>query len=200
MPDEGYVKYKCHWRKSDPAPAHFLPPLNFWRDRLYNLGLIGAYPDGIGFGNLSTRIPGSAEFIITGTATGKFLTLAPEHYSRVRRCDLAANTVYCEGPVQASSEALTHAAIYEARPTANAVLHVHHLDFWEKNLNHLPTTSPDVTYGTPEMAAEIKRLFAETDLAARRICVMAGHREGIIAFGDSIDLAGAVLLEHFPES
>ncbi len=41
----------------------------------------------------------------------------------------------------------------------------------------------EVPYGTPEMAREVQRLFRETDVRARRIFAMAGHKDGIVAFG-----------------
>ena len=53
-------------------------------------------------------------------------------------------------------------------------------------LNRLPTTAPDVPYGTPEMAREFERLYHDTDFAAGGVAVMAGHEEGIIAFGASL--------------
>lgn len=39
------------------------------------------------------------------------------------------------------------------------------------------------TYGTPEMAREFPRLYHETDFADSGVAVMAGHEEGIVAFG-----------------
>ena len=46
-----------------------------------------------------------------------------------------------------------------------------------------PATEPDVPYGTPEMAREVQRLFRETDVRNWKIFAMAGHRDGIVAFG-----------------
>jgi L-ribulose-5-phosphate 4-epimerase len=51
--EKGYVRFRCDWRRA-PAPAGpEVEALRRWRDRLHGLGLIGVYPDGIGFGNLS---------------------------------------------------------------------------------------------------------------------------------------------------
>ncbi|MGB0514487.1 MAG: class II aldolase/adducin family protein, partial [Wenzhouxiangellaceae bacterium] len=125
-------------------------------------------------------------FIISGTQTGHIERTGPGHWSTVTEYDIDANRVLCEGPVQASSEALTHAAIYELDPAIGAIAHVHSAELWTRLLNRLPTTAPDVPYGTPDMAREFGRLYRETDFAESGVAVMAGHEEGIVAFGPDI--------------
>jgi L-ribulose-5-phosphate 4-epimerase len=56
---------------------------------------------------------------------------------------------------------------------------------WRSLLERGPATVSSVTYGTPEMAREVQRLFRETDLRSRKIFAMAGHRDGIIVFGEN---------------
>jgi L-ribulose-5-phosphate 4-epimerase len=191
MHDEGYIKYQCQLIDQKlPAFAEF-PSLNNWRNKLYAHNLVGSYPNGISFGNLSTRIPGTKQFYITGSATGALKTLELQHYSKVISYDIANNTLTCEGQIKASSEALTHAAIYECDAQINAVIHVHNLDLWKQLLAaNFPTTSPKVAYGTPEMANEIKRLFNELNIHSPKVFVMGGHEEGILTFGKDIDSAG----------
>jgi hypothetical protein len=92
---------------------------------------------------------------------------------------------------------MTHAAFYQADPAIGAVIHVHHLDFWKRLLHTVPTTAPEVAYGTPGMALEILRLYRETDLPRRKLAAMAGHEEGIISFGCDLDEAGTELLGSF---
>ena len=46
------------------------------------------------------------------------------------------------------------------------------------------------------MAREILRLCQEEHLLQAQILVMAGHFEGIIAFGKSLDEAGQLLLQY----
>jgi hypothetical protein len=53
-------------------------------------------------------------------------------------------------------------------------------------IHHFPTTNENISYGAPEMANEIKRLFDETALK-KEITVMGGHREGIISFGKDLE-------------
>jgi L-ribulose-5-phosphate 4-epimerase len=195
MSTEGFVRYQC---ERLPKPAVRFPgfaELKQSRTRLRQLDLIGVYPDGIGYGNISIRA-GEGGFYISGAATGDLLELGEEHYAKVTAYDFARNWVRCEGPIQASSESMTHAAIYAADPTANAVIHVHDATMWRALLDRVPTTSAAVEYGTPEMAYEIGRLFKETDVQRQRIVVMAGHEEGIITFGVSLSAAFEVLLLH----
>jgi ribulose-5-phosphate 4-epimerase/fuculose-1-phosphate aldolase len=193
--DEGYTKYECDWRQAPALAADAIGELNAWRNRLYEKGLIGYYPEhGVGFGNVSVREGNSDRFIISGTQTGHIVQTGEEHYARVTGCDIAANRVVCEGPVQASSEALTHAAIYALDPGIRAVVHVHDADLWHELIDRIPTTSREIAYGTPEMAREFQRLYAETDFAERGIAVMGGHDEGIVAFGKDITQAAERIL------
>ena len=192
--DEGYIKFNCNWIASNDIPSDKVAVLNVWRDIMYHKGLIGMYPDGIGFGNISMRCD-EKTFLISGTATGGLETLSESHYSLVTGYNLSTNSVTCAGPVKASSESLTHAAIYECSATANAVIHIHNLDLWNRLLHHVPTSTENVSYGTPEMANEIKRLFDETTVSKEKIIVMGGHQEGIISFGKDLEEAGNILLD-----
>ena len=96
--------------------------------------------------------------------------------------------------MQASSEALTHAAIYALDPDIRAVVHVHDADLWHALIDRVPTTSRDISYGTPEMAREFQRLYEDTDFRVRGIAVMGGHDEGIVAFGSDISQAAERIL------
>jgi len=70
------------------------------------------------------RIRGGNQFIITGSATGEIPELEPGHYVKVTSFNIDDKCVQCVGPLKASSESLTHAAIYLADPDSNAVIHV----------------------------------------------------------------------------
>ena len=192
--DEGYIKFNCNWIPSNDIPSDKVALLNEWREIMYNKGFIGVYPDGIGFGNISMRCNGKT-FLVSGTATGGLPTLSESHYSLVTNYDLSTNSVTCVGPLKASSESLTHALIYECSAATNAVIHIHNLNLWNSLLHHAPTSSENVSYGTPGMANEIRRLFEETALSKEKIMVMGGHREGIISFGKDLEEAGSILLD-----
>jgi len=195
MIDEGYTKYAVEWHRAAPLPAATVAELNACRNRLYAAGLVGYYEDhGVGFGNVSIRDGDGPGFIISGTGTGDIAHTDKRHYSRVTEYDIDANRVVCRGPVQASSEALTHAAIYELDPQIRAVAHGHSAQLWQRLIDRAPTTAAEVAYGTPEMAREFGRLYRETDFAESGIAVMAGHEEGIVAFGADIEQAAERIL------
>lgn len=194
MQDEGYIKFDAEWTPGPAIPWHKLGTLNHWRSILYEVGLIGALPDGIGFGNLSIRDEPAREFVITGSTTGNVAKLGPEHFTRVIDYDFDGNRLRCRGPVIASSESLTHAAFYEAQRTIRAVIHVHHAGMWGKYLGVLPTTSTKVTYGTPEMAYEIMGLLRAKDRPAKQLVIMGGHQDGVLAYGESLGQAASTLL------
>ena len=195
MIDEGYIKYQCYWKKQASVSSTEIVELNLWRQQLYKLGLIGVYPNGIGFGNLSIR--NNNTIIISGTQTGALRNLTAQHYTKVTNFDWQKNTVTCIGEIQASSETLTHGAVYTANPEIRAVIHVHHLQLWQKLLNRVATTNKNCAYGTPEMAKEIIRLCQQKTTKAQKIIIMSGHKEGIITFGQDLAEAGNILLAFY---
>ena len=193
MHDEGYIKFNCMWIEKDLPNIEYISELNKWRDKLYNQKLIGAYPNGVGYGNISVRLP-DLSFLITGTATGNLNELTEKHYTQVTAYDLPLNQITCRGPIMASSESLSHAAIYDALDDVYAVVHIHNKDLWRELIDNVPTTSTEIEYGTPEMANEIRRLIESTSLKEDKILTMAGHEEGLIAFGKDLAEASSKFL------
>ena len=178
--DEGYIKFNLSWDEKDfDFNYNDFLQINSHRNKLYELELIGAYPDGIGFGNISLR-NNKSEFIISGSATGNFN-------------NIHKNSVLCEGLNKASSESLTHVAIYESNMEVNAVIHIHNETMWSKYLNDLPTTDKRAEFGTPEIAMEIKKLANHNS----GIIIMGGHQEGIIAYGKSLFEAEEIILNYY---
>jgi L-ribulose-5-phosphate 4-epimerase len=197
-PGEGYIKFVVNWTKIEPGiPMEELEKLNTWREVLCNLGMIGADEQGIGFGNISIRKLGTKHFYITGSATGSLKNLNKQHYCLVTGYNLDENTLACTGPIKASSESMSHAAVYSEFPGAGAVIHIHHNAFWTSLLNRVPTTQKGVEYGTPEMAREIIRLLREPGTLEGRIIVMGGHKDGIVVFGKDLDDAGRYVLSYY---
>jgi len=194
--ETGSIKFNCNWIAADPIDEKRITEINYWRNILFSHKLIGVYPNGIGYGNISIRLKDN-KFLISGTSTGHLEKLTNQHYSIVTSYDFAANSVLCKGPVKASAESLTHAAVYEMDPGVQAIIHVHNKKMWDELLGKVPTTSSIVEYGTPEMALEIKRLFNTTKLIEQKILVMAGHEEGVISFGKDLEEAGDIILKHF---
>lgn len=193
--DEGYIKYNIDWTPGPAPDVAGAKALDAWRRPLYEAGLIGEYDElGIGYGNLSIRSGKAGQFLISGTQTGRLATTDEAHYSLVTEVDLGANAVSCLGPVKASSEAMTHAAIYALDDSIGAIVHVHSRELWNRYRDKLPTTDASVAYGTPEMAREFSRLYADTDFDRDGIAVMAGHEDGLISFGATLEDAARRML------
>lgn len=195
--DEGYIKFEAVWEKAPAIEEVQLQALQTARQTLYHAGLIGMYDNGIGFGNISQRWDTSGAFLVSGSKTGGLEQTTAQHYTLVHQVKIDRNTVHCRGPIIASSESMTHAMIYRAWPEAQAVIHVHHLGLWERLLYQVPTTPPDVPYGTPAMAYAVLDLFKNKQLPASRLFAMAGHREGLFVFGEAWEEALEALFEYF---
>ena len=194
--DEGYIKYCSDWTPGPPPDPGLARQIESWRRPLFEAGLIGHYADqDIGYGNISARTSRRREFLISGTQTGHIARTGGDHYALVTGYDIEANSVSCCGPVQASSEAMTHAAIYELDDGIAAVVHVHSRELWRLFVDDLPTTAADVAYGTPEMAREFRRLYDDSAFADQGIAVMAGHEEGLVSIGNSLRQAASRILD-----
>jgi len=204
MEAEGVIKFDLCYRMAEPVALAELDELNAWRSRLWQLRLIGQDPlryDGYGFGNVSQRhgrhtaACGERTFLISGTQTGAMPELDPGHYTLVESYDAATNRVVAQGPVKPSSESLTHGILYDLDIRIQAILHVHSPVIWQAaGTLGIPVTDASVAYGTPAMAAEVQRLFRETDVLRQRIFSMGGHEDGIVAFGQTVAEAGNTLL------
>ena len=192
---DGYIKFDCQLTTEKIViPSELFEPLNYWRDELWNKSLIGAYPDGIGYGNISVRVPESDQFYISGTSTGGIPELDKIHYPLVEKCDLLSNNVWCRGLIKASAESMSHSAIYTANSEVGAVVHIHSRKLWEKYLDVLPTTNKGVQYGTPEMAVEIGKIMTLPETLNKKVFVMGGHIDGIISFGKTVEEAVLTML------
>lgn len=187
MIDEGYIKFEAEWSEEPLGEYPQLAELIQFRQQLYALNWIGAYPDGIGFGNISVKIDQWDDFLISGSTTGNIKELTEAHFSRVYEVDINANALKCKGPIIASSESMTHAAVYQGDASIQAVIHIHDKPSWEMFQFKYPTTAADITYGTPAMAYAVKHLVRE--IGHTGLIIMAGHEEGIIAFGPSLQVA-----------
>lgn len=192
MADDGVIKFNCDWINK-PLSVNVPKELLFWRDKMHQLQLIGEYEDvKIGYGNISFKTDHG--FLISGTQTGNIYPIKESDFSLVTAYDVELNKICCEGNVKASAESLTHAAIYSADSSIKAVIHIHNQVLWDNLIDEVPTSNRDVAYGTASMAEEIKRLFRETKVSEDKIIVMGGHQEGLITFGENLEIAGKVIL------
>lgn len=197
--DEGYIKFS-YAHVAAPPPAHpQLHDLMRLRDDLHEWELIGVLPDGIGFGNVSARIAGTNRFIVTASGTGLKFPLEAVHFCEVVSFDIVQNRVVCRGPLPASSESMSHGAVYAARPDAGVVIHVHDRLMYRLLLAEgAPQTPKDAAFGTPEMAWAIGRLAATLPPVA--CIVMAGHEDGLIAYGPAPHAARDALWDVYARS
>lgn len=197
IPSEGVIKFKYNLKLAPPLAEPLFIDVEKWRAILFKMNLIGEYQsEGVGFGNLSKRVaPASEEFIITGTQTGKLPHLSGAHYTRIKKCNLKKMSLEAQGPIAPSSESLTHFAIYSTCPQINYIFHVHHKELWNFMLNNgFDKTSEDVEYGTLDMAQAASECIKNNDVG---IFAMAGHEDGIIAYGKNADVTGKIILETF---
>jgi len=198
--NEGYIKFAVHLTKGALPDNAALLHLNEVRTGLHDSGLIGVLPDGIGYGNVSVRMDGSDKFIVSGTATGGKRVLAPEDYCLVDRFDVDRNEVFCTGQINASAESMSHGSVYRANPAIRCVIHVHHRDLFCFMLaGKYLRTAAQAAYGTPEIAHETERLVREAG-TSQGIFAMAGHEDGIIAYGADVQQAARLLLEIYKTS
>ncbi|MDR2551627.1 MAG: class II aldolase/adducin family protein [Treponema sp.] len=194
MVEEGYVKYSADHRMGEVPEAPGWKELNGARTLLYRMGLVGINSQRAGFGNLSLRFKGES-FLISGTATGARPVLGPEGYCLVESFDIAGNRLVSFGPVRASSESLTHGAVYRASPGVNAVIHVHSRLLFDGMLrDHSPATPSGAAYGTPELALAVERSVSGEG-KTQGILVLAGHDEGILAYGPTVETSLNLILE-----
>lgn len=198
--DDGVIKYSSQLR---PGPCRSWPgleALNLARTELFDLGLIGAYPSGLGYGNLSLRVQGE-QFVITGSATGSQRVLELAQYVCVEAFSVEANWVRAVGAIDASSESLTHGAIYQSNAQVHCVIHVHSRRLFDTFMHteSALTTPPDVAYGTPAMAQSVAQLV-RAQSRSPVLFAMLGHDEGLVAFGADVTSVAALLVNALERS
>jgi len=194
---EGVIKYQCHWDKKpiNILSTEELEKFNYWRNSLVERGVIGVDVTGVGFGNISIRISNRKEFIITGSQTGHLKRLSHNDLSLVTEYSITGNFVRCSGLSKASSEALTHAAIYNHSPQYGSVIHIHSHRIWKLAKETYPVTNPTAEYGTSELALSVemtkKKIDDNKSEHLAPIIILGGHPDGIIIFETNLDLAGS---------
>lgn len=199
--DDGVIKYdRSNFSHCEDLQIAEFQDLEYWRKKLYQLNLIGEYAEAqIGFGNMSmiqdySEIFHSThpQFIITGTQTGKYADLSACHYTRVLDYDIDKLKIKMMGAIEASSEALTHAAIYDSNKSIKAVFHIHSKEIWEKMMSdESDFTAANIPYGTVEMAHATQACIAHKNSG---VFCMHGHEDGIVIYGKTTEEAGNLTL------
>lgn len=186
MMDEGVVKYSLNFELNENIVLQESNAIEPIREDLYALGLIGAYEDGIGYGNISLKCDESNAFVITATQTGHLKNLTQKQYSLVQFVDFESFTTTATGSSKPSSEAITHACIYELDEAIHAVIHVHNEKLWRFMLENEYLSTNDTPYGTLEMVEDVKAIYKNKKALDNNAFVMKGHFEGVVTFGHSL--------------
>ncbi|MBE0507037.1 MAG: class II aldolase/adducin family protein [Marinospirillum sp.] len=194
---EGVIQFHCSLQPPKQTwPDSLLAELNLWRGKMIEQGWIGqdaARYQGLGFGNLSIRytLPKARDaFIITASQSGHRVRLDQQGWPLVVAADIVSNAVIACGLRPPSSEALSHAALYQANQKIKAVIHVHSEFLWQGAFNlEYPSTAADIGYGTPAMANAIQQQAREDS----GLLVMLGHQDGVLAWGESLQQAAEQL-------
>ena len=166
--DDGYIKYRSERRNGVFATTPLFSDLNQFRTILFDLKLVGMYPNGVGYGNLSMRT-GPNQFIVTASATGGFRTLRDNQYCLVEEFSIEQNWVRCKKL----------------------------FDDWLDN--DRVATPASIPYGTPEMAHAVSNLV-QSLRSLPTMFAMAGHDEGMVAYGTNIATTQACLINEFQKS
>ncbi|MEI8207065.1 MAG: hypothetical protein WCG03_09335, partial [Kiritimatiellales bacterium] len=88
----------------------------------------------------------------------------------------------------------------QANPAIRCVIHVHSGAMFHFMLaGGYPRTAAQAAYGTPEIAEETVRLVRAAG-AVQGIFVMAGHEDGVVAYGADIEPVRQLLLEAHQKS
>ena len=184
--EEGVVKYNLEFKEDKLDITSEYRELEEIREELYSLGLIGAYEDGIGFGNISIKEEDSNAFIITATQTGHLSSLSQKDYSKVLDIDFKNfKTIAC-GESKPSSECITHGAIYKLDENIKAVIHIHNEKLWNLMLENNYLSTNDTPYGTIEMVEDVVSMYKNIKPLENNLFVMKGHEEGIVCFGSTL--------------
>ncbi len=192
---DGIIKYTIEHTTFDARiPYDLYGQLEDTRTRLHHLGLIGVDTKGIGYGNISLKEDGNNQiFYVSATQTGYLTKLGTSLYTQVTNYNFSTFTLYSKGKKKPSSEALSHAMVYELDPAIRAVIHIHSKPLWLflQQQGTLATTAP---YGTRAMTEEIAGLYPDSAPLSTPLFVMKGHEDGIIAFGETLQKTEKELL------
>lgn len=195
---EGVIKFQLDFNQQAVLKTADVAEINSWRTIMLQLGMLGQTPsryDNYGFGNISQRFGAQNQFIISGTQTGGIAQMRADDYALVTECQPELNRIVAVGETKPSSEAMTHGQLYQLSAGINFVIHAHCPQIWQQAGElGLAQTGAEVPYGTVAMANEVARLFAASDVLQQGIFTMAGHEDGVVAFGRCAEQAAQCLI------
>ena len=188
---EGVIKFQLNFKAQAVLNARHVMELTSWRHIMLQLGMLGQCPqryDNYGFGNISQRfgngVGPNSQFMISGTQTGGVRNMTAADYALVTDCQPTQNQIVAVGETKPSSEAMTHGQLYQLSEHIRFIIHAHCPQIWHQaSTLNLAQTRAEVPYGTVAMADEVARLFADTNVLQQGVFTMAGHEDGVVAFG-----------------
>ncbi|MFH2113621.1 MAG: class II aldolase/adducin family protein [Spirochaetota bacterium] len=186
---EGNIKFTVNKRQPGPSIAlEDYQDIEAIRSRLWQMKFIGHDKQAdVGYGNISRRRTRGG-FVISGTQTGHKGILDGGDYVVVDDWDFSHNSVSCTGPCLPSSEALSHAALYQ-RSDVGGVIHVHSRVLWDALIQYgAISTEEDIAYGSEALYQRLAEL-AGTGTGLPLVIVTKGHQDGVFVAGS--DLAEA---------
>jgi len=174
---------------SFPVPEE-LKALKKWCAVFEEKGLAPSHSAGT-FGNLSFRLKGSNEFIITASSVGLKNELTDDDFVLVKDVDLEKRRIRAAGKREPSSESMLHSEIYRARKDVNAVFHGHckKIILNSRKLG-LTETNDEKQYGSVELVESVLDVLKDNNFI-----VMKGH--GFLSLGSTMDEAGKTALDVF---
>lgn len=184
MEQESYIKFNCEHLAKDILFPDDIDDLIELGKTLKALGHIGKIDETMGYGNIS-YCSSDGNIYISASTTGTFATYEKKHFCRILDFDIESNYVKSEGFLPASSETMSHIAVYQSLNDIRFVVHIHSKQLWEKYLNIEITSNKGVKYGTKEMYYEIVRLLNSNPDS--NMLVMGGHRDGLMFWHKNID-------------
>lgn len=186
------VKFHCHCEGRAFEFDKSLVELHRWSYLLSELGLTPLHPQGAS-GNLSCRRLGES-FYVTKSGMIPEKVFSVSGYTLVQDYDEVTETLVFRGESSPSSESVMHSLIYRQFPEVKAVMHGHSGLFLQfSEILGIPVTKEYCEYGTRELALSILEILSET----QRFALLRDH--GFVAIGDSMDLAGGLVLEKYSE-
>jgi L-ribulose-5-phosphate 4-epimerase len=196
IPDDGVIKFACQWQPGPPLEATWLAPLVTWRDRLWQAQQIGTYPNGIGYGNISLKLsrPHLCRFRHPDRPPGPDHShpLHPGGWLGHRPQYPALRSVPSKprpnpSPMQLSttmrqiSGRLSTFIIETCGSTTSTVCR---------------PRPPAFPTALPKWPTKCGDCWTIADLLQQRILIMAGHEEGVLVFGPTLESAGQVLFPY----
>ncbi len=190
------IKFNYRFDKDDIPEFSIIYKLKYIKNYLLKYRLFGINSDGLSYGNLSaysdklmdyySAYSNKIKFIISASGTSGIKNFTIDDYTIIVDYDFAKNYLHFIGKRIASSESLTHAAIYNSVNNVKYVVHFHNEQIWSRNIHKLLTTDIDIEYGTPELAQCIIDLLRYKK-NLKPVIILGGHPNGIIIWENNVN-------------